>query len=822
MAGIERWFLRIALGVSAVAWLALVLAEFGRFRIELLLALLLTVAIGLALLAYAFFAPPPPATRARSGALPPILEFGALLLLAAWLFLPPYEAVVAGGDATVYLNFGRRIASTGTLEFEDGLVSRLPADIRAELFENRRPSDATGRYARFPGGFRIPDIVDPTVTAGFSPLFPVLAALFHEVASLRGSLFVAPLFATLSIGSLFLVAAHIGGRRAGWLTAALTLAALPQLWFARLPVPEMVAQYFVLTGLLAWLVARRDDARRWAVAAGWLFGVACFAKVDLIVLLSISLLAFSAWRLLARPDRGTRGVGCLLVSFGLLLIHNGAHYLAFDSHYRPYIEYLIRTSYLGALWRQAGPTATLAAAAAGLFAAGLVWVACRCSPWTRRRACGAVLAGIVSAYAVNYAAITNARFDETVVWLSWYVSWPVLILAALGLAGRFGAGLAGRGGGDHGSGLAFVLLTVVGLHYLYDPLEPGVHVWSMRRFTPVVLPLLMLVVSTAVAALVGRIALGYRRIVAVGVAAALVGLVVRPSLAVVGKPLWDGALAQTDVVAGLFPARAVVLMSPGLAGTHVPTSLAYLHDLDTVLVQGSPGGGRRSSSIARAVHFWLARGRPVFFVFSDRDFFSFFAPEFSLTGIGRAHIDLLMLEQTRTRAPQDAVRPPIRLRVFQVRRTDTVPVAVDVGDPAADVFFGLEGFHAAERDGWGDGTFRWSSERASFTIPAGVHAALTVAGGRPAGAPPAALRVWMGDELVVERRVLGDEPQVIVLGAPAASGSTRLTIESTTFQPRALGISADARILGVKLYRVTLDARALPELQAPRGGRGAP
>ena len=802
MAGIERWFLRIAGGVSIVAWLALVLAELGRFRVDLLLALLATGAVGLALLAYAFAAEPGP-PRARRGALKPFLELAALMLLCASLFVPPYEAVVAGSDATVYVNFGRRIAVTGKLEFDDELVRRLPADARIALFENRRPFDATGRYARFPGGFLIPDIGDPTVTAGFSPLFPVLTALFHEVASIRGSLFVAPLFATLSIGALFLVAAHLGGRWAGWLTAALTVAALPQLWFARLPVPEMVAQYFVLTGLLAWLVSCRDRARRWAVAAGWFFGLACFAKVDLIVLLSVSLLAFSAWRLLARPEHGTRGIGCLLVSFGLLAVHNGLHYLAFDSHYRPYVEYLVRTSYVTTLFRQTGAPGIPAATAAGLFAAGLLLVACRYPPRIRRRACGAALAGVLAVYAVNYAATTTARLGETLVWLSWYVSWPVLILAALGLAWSFGAGFPGRGRGDQASGPVLVLLAVVGLHYLYDPLESGVHVWSMRRFTPVVLPLLMLVVSTAVVAGVGRVALGYRRIVAAGVAAALVGLVVRPSLAVADKPLWDGAIAQTAAAARLFPADAVVLTSPDLAGSHVTTSLAYLHDVDSVLVPGSPGGGRRSASIAKAIRFWLGRGRPVFFVFSDRDFFSVFAPELALAAVGRTQVDLLMLEQTRSRAPRAAVRPPIRLRVFRVLPGDAARAAVDVGDPTHDVFFGLEGFHTAERDGRGDGTFRWSGARASLTIPAGVEVALTVAGGRPAGVPPAEIRVWMSGRLVAERRLPNDEPQAIVLGAPAAPAPIRLTIESTTFEPRAFDVSADSRELGVKLYRVT-------------------
>ncbi len=814
--GIERGFLRVAVGVGVVAWLALVLAEFGRFRLDLLLGLLAAGAVGLALLAYAFCTAPV-RLRARAGRRAPAagLELGALLLLSAWVFFPPYEAVVAGTDASVYVNFASRIAATGALEFEDELVSRLPAVPRAALFENRWPFDATGRHARFPGGFLIPDIVDPTVTAGFSPLFPVLTALFHEVSSVRGSLFVSPLFATLSTGSLFLVAARLGGRFAGWLAAALALAALPQVWFARLPVPEMVAQYFVLTGLLAWLVARRDGARRWAVAGGCFLGLACFAKVDLIVLLSVSLLAFLAWRSLAGPQGGRWGIGSLAVPFGLLIVHNGVHYLAFDSHYRPYVEHLLRTSFLSTLFRQAGPTGIAAATIAGLLAVGIGLVCCRCAPRIRRRAWGVGLAGILAIYILNYLATTTARLGETVVWLSWYVSWPVLMLAAIGLAWRLGPCLRGRGRAEREPALALVLLLVVGLHYLHDPHEPGWHVWSMRRFVPVVLPLLMLFVSLAVAALVGRVALPRRRIVAAGIAAVLVGLVAGPSLAVVRQPLWEGALAQTAALAGRFPADAVVLLSPGLAGTHVSTSLAYLHGLDAVLAPRGTGSNLRSASMAQAVHFWRANRRPVFFVFTDRDYFSFFAPEFSLAEFDRARIDLLMLEQTRSRAPRAVVRPPIRMRVFRVLRRETARAAVDVGNPLDDVFFDLDGFHAAERDGQGDGTFRWSGERAALTIPGGVDVALTVAAGRPAGASPAEISVWMADRTVVERRILTDEPQVIRLGAAAASGPARLTIESTAFQPSALGISADPRVLGVKLYRVVLDPRARNETQNP-------
>ena len=50
-ARVERWFLRVMLGVSVVAWLSLVLAELGQFRMALLGLLLTLGAFGLSLLA---------------------------------------------------------------------------------------------------------------------------------------------------------------------------------------------------------------------------------------------------------------------------------------------------------------------------------------------------------------------------------------------------------------------------------------------------------------------------------------------------------------------------------------------------------------------------------------------------------------------------------------------------------------------------------------------------------------------------------------------------------------------------------------------------
>ena len=809
-ARVERWFLRVMLGVSVVAWLALLLAELGQFRLGLL-ALLLTIgAVGLSLLVYAVRASPATPTAAAGWRTPALAATAGILLCAA-LFLPPYETAVAGGDATVYLNFGRQIAHHGALEFEDALLRPLSIASRAELFLNRVPLDATGQFVRFPGGFLIADIADPTVTAGFSPLFPVLTALGHAVGSPRAALVVAPLFATLSLVGLWCVARRLGGVHAAWLAATLTAVSLPQIWFAKLSVPETVAQCFVMAGVLAWLVACARGATRWALAAGWFLGLACFAKVDLLVLLPVFLLAVVAARLLTRARFGDPPLLlALLAAFGLVVAHN---LRALPQLRHP----------LPAVCRIPDPDVLSAHAAAGLrpgaggrgpgggllVAAGVA--AFRRPAWRWPRWCWgwAAVAALV-AYGVNYVTTTAGRLDETIVWLSWYVSWPVLGLAALGLTGLVRVRRTDAAPGLAGVGL---LLGVVGLQYLYDPLETGLQMGSMRRYVPVVLPLTMLFGALTVVTLLARVAAArYRLGLTLATGALLVGLVARPSLAVVGQPLWDEALAQTAQVARLFPERAVVLMSPDLAGTHIPTSLAYLHDVDTILVQERNPDGE---VLRRVIGGWLARGRTVFVVVGQQEF-SFFAPDFALAAVERTHIDLYTLERTRTRAPQAVVSTPIRLQLFQVTRTSgPARTAIDVGTPADDLLYDLQGFHEPERDGDpARGTFRWTGPQASLTLPGGEAVTLVVAGTRPPGTPPAEISVWIGERLVGER-VLGEAPQTIRLDRPETGdpGPIDLTIQSTVFNPRSLGLSSDPRDLGVRLYRVAVERP--PERPAP-------
>ena len=135
---------------------------------------------------------------------------------------------------------------------------------------------------------------------------------------------------------------------------------------------------------------------------------------------------------------------------------------------------------------------------------------------------------------------------------------------------------------------------------------------------------------------------------------------------------------------------------------------------------------------------------------------------------------------------------------------DALPprTAVNIGNPADDIVSNLTGFYAAEQDP-AAGPYRWTREVASFAVPAGGRVMLVVAGGRPAGAPPAEISVWAGRYQIADDVVVENQPQTITLDIPPEerAGPTELLIRSTVVQPQALGTGADTRNLGVRVYR---------------------
>ena len=723
----------------------------------------------------------------------------------AVLFFPAHPTVLWASDSTAYVNFGRQISKTGTLVFADQFLTDMTPETRQALFRNSTSGDATGTYARFPGGFLIPDISDNKVTAGFSPLFPVLMALGHQLFSTWGALIVAPLFAVLSIGAMYLVGVRLNNTLTGLLSATLLAISVPQIWFAKFSLPAVVSQFFVLAGLLALLVALRGRHTLLGGHAGWLFGTAMFAKFDLVAVLPVSVLAFLAVGLLSASRFQRMTINSFALAFCVPLCHNAVHFLIFPSHYAPFVQRTIQTSYLLGFFS----TRIMVSLGIAVLAAMLLLVVrgvLVTQAWNslyRARTLASVLCLVLLGYAINYLNSSENRLNETVAWLGWSLSWPILGVLVVGVFFLLRNWYRER---DLKPVCVLILLGVACLHYLYDPHEPSELIWSIRRFVPIVIPLTFLVVSVFVADVLHRVSRRHRWWITAAVCAVLVTIVGRPTAAIVGKPLWSGAIEQSEQIASLFPPGSVVLVSPELSGTHLQTSLAYLHDRDAVLLQRRYNDPLLLETVIRE---WLEAGKNVFVIFGDQDF-QISVPRLSASSPRDVVLELPMLETTLSRLPQAVIVRTLPLRIIEVTSSMSPRQAFDVGTPTDDVLFHLQGFYEAERDpDPSRGTYRWFGEVASIRIPAEEVIQVSMDGWRPAGVAAAEVSIWVGGQLVAQDLTLPRSPTTVTLANPAAQagGVTDLQIRSTVFSPQRVGLSNDDRTLGARIYRVEFRGR---------------
>lgn len=795
----ELAFLGLATAIGVVSWVAVMLAEVGWLRPLALLpalpAALLALRFGVGL-GLGLGGRRPAAARGNRRRLAATLGFGLVLLVAAVAFLPPFESVLSASDATVYLAFGNKLTETGSLHFEDPFLAEVPIDARRVLFRNLVPGDATGAHARFPGGFMIPEVTQPGVTAGFAPLYPVLLALAWMWIGAGAALYVGPLFALLGVAAVCLVGRRLAGGLAGLLAGLLLAISLPQIWFARLGMAEVVAQFFVFAGLLALLASR--EAPRLAVVGGALFGMAVFAKFEMLVVLSVAVAGLMAIALASGSEALRRRVSLFTAPFFLLLLHKIIHLLAMPSHYGPFL--ISKLDRLG-ITRLLGETALESPALIGLLAVGGVAALAGLSLWVLRagrrprRWAGGVVA-LIAAYAVAYVWVSSNLLAETLPWLGWYLSWPVV--AAFFVAAV--AALWQPPGGERTAVLFLLALVAVSaFHHLYDPQEPIRHIWSVRRLVPIVLPGMLLIVATGLAALAARLGPRIRWWVVAPIVVLLAVLVGRASLVTAGPPPFEGFVEATDRLADLVPSDAVLLVSSDLAGTHLATTLGYMYRRDAVLLRPRYPD---PAMLENLVLEWLGSGREVFVLLGDRPP-QLNAPRLALSSVAAPTLEHRLLEVTATRRPERMVDSLLQLHLFRVRSAEGKR-SVDIGSLEDDIVFEMRGFHSPERDG-ARRTFRWTGPVATIELGgAGERIHLVISGARPEGVPPARVSIHVDDHPVVADLVVPDAPTPIVVENPQrenGSGST-LTIQSTVFSPAALGLSADPRSLGVRVYRI--------------------
>jgi hypothetical protein len=256
--------------------------------------------------------------------------------------------------------------------------------------------------------------------------------------------------------------------------------------------------------------------------------------------------------------------------------------------------------------------------------------------------------------------------EHSVLWVSWWVGVPALLLALLGAAGlAWRLGAAWR---DDEPLPAWTALTLAAVGSVVLTLyRPGItpdHPWADRRLVPVVLPAVVLLATAGGAGLVRAVSRRWSRDLGVGLAAVVVVAVLLPTALatapVAAQRTERGEVAALDAACRAFAPGDTAILVDGRAANEWTQALRGACSVPTVAVHASPGHPADVATVVAVARDVVAAGRRPVVVSAE-------SPE-ALTRLGAvpAHaVHLVTTEDQRllTRRPEGSARLTVDLWV---------------------------------------------------------------------------------------------------------------------------------------------------------------
>lgn len=795
------WYVITSLAVSSIA--ALSLAALGWYSWE---RLLWTTA-GLSLLIVA-------ASRGRLRLEPTAPGLGptaivplALLALSFSIifFVPPAEYVMGGRDPGTYMNEGIQIAQRGTLEVSDPLVASLPEPFWNLFFPERNsPSYFSNRFM----GFFLLDPDRGTVVGQFPHLYPVWIAIGYGADGLTGARRMIGLWAVLGVLTVYFAGIWLVGRPAAAAGAVLLALHVTQVWYGRYPNAEILMQVLLFAGMLAFSRASVENDRFFAPLAAVLLCLSVLTHFTAVLAVG----AVSAAAILGQFD-GRKPQASFLVP---LAVGTGIVLLYYVTVLGPYFERPL--NFLRQLQAEhiAGIVVSLAAGA-GLLrslshgrASALVH---RYLPWT---VVGTLSCLAVYAYFVRDTGPGLAIHDaESLRVITRFYLMPIgLVTALLGLwlvASR-----------SFWPGLAYVTtLVVFSCFFFFKMRIVPEHFWTARRFLPVILPSVFL--------LIGAVAFprpawqprwchrrGIREtLFAVGVMfVAFFGYhYLTNTWPILRHVEYAGLIPRLEQLNAHFDEHDLVLVESRQASDmHVlALPLAYIYARNTLVLSRNRPNQAQFHQFLR----WAdERYHRIFFVGGGGT--ELVSQRVRAIPVASERFQIPEYEQAYRAYPREVRHKEFDFGIYELRpeRVVSEPFDLDVGT-MDDLF--VRRFHAKEQHGSSGLSFRWTTD-ISFVSLLGITPerrllTLWASSPRPAEVtePPTA-EIYLEDQHLGTMTATSDfEPYRFEIPVDLAEtfesrdDAARLRIETNVWVPSQTLGAGDRRRLGIMIDRITID-----------------
>jgi hypothetical protein len=527
-------------------------------------------------------------TRLRAAVPPVALDAAGLLpaaasgLLALWMYLPGFHYAAGDKDPGGYVMHAAAIARGGSIWISDPLLAAgdLPVQLAAP-------------GARFPAIW-ISDAAAGEIFPQFYHLWPALLATSYDVGGYGAIVASTPLLGVLCVVLTVLIARRLAGVVAAWAAGLLMATNMMQVWQAKYPTTEILSQVLFLGALLGILLAVQTRWRWPALVAGLLVGIGYLGRADGVLIVLLAVAGLAALWVLRRFDARAGWFAAGLVAvlpYGLWQAYGpgGPYTLANSIPGLRAMLGLLTFCVVGALLLRRP-------------LAGVVrWVDARVAEDSTQRRLGLVAtAGVLALFALGvlrplfgpdwfyYGARLTRTYDEINLHrLSWFFSWPglLLVVAGVGVVALRRWTAAGW----------LVAVPTVGLLALYawHARNSPYFMWVGRRFVSTVLPGMVLLIVIALAAIWayrwrGRLRVG---VPAAALLVAFLGAVqLNQSLPLRSHDEWAGSYGVNQAVAALSgDQRGVYLWAPAKACCVAPQLLFaptvwLLEDEDSTLL----------------------------------------------------------------------------------------------------------------------------------------------------------------------------------------------------------------------------------------------
>lgn len=572
--GHERLFAAASLGVGLVSAAALILSLASIYSLPALLLLVGVVCVALAVVVWRKVAWP-----ARLGAKVWLLPL-AVMAVALVLSAPPGRTVLGWSDVGVYPDIAANIEREGGIAMEVATVREVAPERRDILY---RPNDDPSRkfQAYENKAYFITDFDSGEVTPQFYYLWPCIMAVFASFLGLDAMFWAVTAMAILGLWGLLLLARRLLGWRWGLAAAALGAFSPLFIYFSRYGTSEMMnmalfiaASLFLTAYLRIGQEGELEGDAGLAATASFFFALGFLCRIDFLMVLAPLALFYLGKRMfkgLTRPDWWFCG---LTMAGAMVATVVGAVFSA------PYFS-----SLLGWITQPAKILLSPIGLALALFVLAFIF-ARRIGP-TARRLAGArwvwtallwlcLAAVFIYLYyirpgsadnLIDYGVINPIQgpsfISQTLVRWAWYFSLAGLLLVFAGYGLWFSRR---RSLAELPVMMMGISVTLVyGLNMRCTPM----HILTMRRLVPVILPVAVLAAAYCLKSLVdmgewaakgkawGEIA---AKVAAGGLLLYLLLYAVNASIPIFGLEEGGNQLELSGEIAGSMEKDALVLM----------------------------------------------------------------------------------------------------------------------------------------------------------------------------------------------------------------------------------------------------------------------